>query len=61
MLGCCTLMAVSHSSFSYSAALFNAHEDRGSYWRPDPALEGLSSFQPWHVQYEDNAFNGTLR
>ena len=61
MLGQCSLVATSHSSFSYTAALFNSYQERGSYWRPDPVLKGISSFLPWHSQYKDTAFDGVLR
>ena len=60
MLGRCALMATSHSSYSYTAALYSAHEDRGSFWRPDPILRRIAPFLPWHTLYDDKAFDGVL-
>jgi hypothetical protein len=38
-------LAISNSSFSFTAAMLNAHA--GSFLRPDPALQELVAFDPW--------------
>ena len=38
-------LAISNSSFSFTAAMLNAHA--GSFLRPDPTLQELVAFDPW--------------
>ena len=38
-------LAISNSSFSFTAAMLNAHAE--SFLRPDPALQELVAFDPW--------------
>ena len=53
-----SMLAISHSSFSYTAALFSTRGDEGSFWRPRPGMSSLAPFDPWDSQYEDSAFQG---
>ena len=50
------MLAVSHSTFSYTAALFNVHGGAGSYWRPDPDTKTVEEFQPWDTRYNHESF-----
>ena len=53
------LVAVSHSSFSYSASLFSRYTDvegEGRFWRPVPKLQAMGQFDPWNAHYIDGAF-----
>ena len=52
------MLAVSQSSFSYTASLFSRYsemEGEGHFWRPQADVGAMSAFDPWSVQYVDNA------
>ena len=48
MLTQCDVLAISNSTFSYAAAMLN--EKAVATVRPDPAVQGLISFDPWDNQ-----------
>ena len=50
------MVGVSHSTFSYTAVLFNVNEGAGSYWRPDPETKTVEEFRPWEVDFNHEAF-----
>lgn len=44
----CDILALSHSTFSYSASLLN--QQATSFWCPNIRLQKLIKFEPWHTE-----------
>ena len=54
------VVATSHSSFSYTATLYSAWGDEGSFWRPDASAMRLMQYAPWDSQYVHHLFKDVV-